>query len=83
MGYMGPPPGVLSRIRMSASLTCRMPLMMVESVSRLLLTGYATGNEALGLMRTRRALLTTGGGLKTKSVALKIKAQFPKVCDKE
>jgi hypothetical protein len=36
-------------------------------------TGYGTGQEALGLIKTRRALDITGGGSKTKSEASNIK----------
>lgn len=41
-----------------------MPLIIVANILRLVLTGYDTGYEALGLISIRRAREIGGGGLK-------------------
>jgi len=50
-----------------------MPSIIADNISRLVVTGYGTGKEALGLIKTRRALDIADGGSKTKSEASNIK----------
>jgi hypothetical protein len=50
-----------------------MPLIMFASMPLLVETGYGTGDEAVGLIKTRRALETMAGGLKVNSSASDIK----------
>jgi len=64
---------VPSSRRISASLTCLIPLIITDRISRLVVTGYDTGEDALGLIKTRRALDTVDGALKTNSEASNIK----------